>query len=61
MRLALSTRIILWIARREKQALHTTAENIYDYWVNQPGVTRGAVTAVLKSVIFQTLVENGLV
>ena len=51
MRLALSTRIILWIARREEQALHTTAENVYDYWVNQPGVTRDAVTAVLKSVM----------
>jgi hypothetical protein len=58
MRLALSMRIVLWIAQRERDGISTDRQNIYDYWINQRGVTREDVTAELKSLIFQTLVEG---
>jgi hypothetical protein len=58
MRLALSTRIVLWMAQRERDGISTDRQNIYDYWINQRGVTREDVTAVLRSLIFQTLVEG---
>lgn len=58
MRLALNTRIVLWIAQRERDGISTDRENVYSYWVNQKDVTREEVTAVLKSLIFQTMVED---
>ncbi len=58
MRLALSTRIVLWIAQREQDGTSTSTQTVYDYWVNQKDVTREEVTAVLKSLIFQTMVED---
>ena len=58
MRLALSTRIVLWIAQRERDGISTDRENVYSYWVNQKDVTREEVTTVLKSLIFQTMVED---
>jgi hypothetical protein len=58
MRLALSMRIVLWMAQRERDGISTDRQNIYDYWTNQRGVTREDVTAVLKSIMFQTMVED---
>jgi hypothetical protein len=59
MRLALSTRIVLWIAQRERDGISTDRENVYSYWTNQKGVTREEITAILKSnIVFQTLVED---
>ena len=56
MRLALSTKIIFWLASREQQGIQTTRKNVYDYWVTR--VSREEITDCLSSLIFQTLVED---
>ena len=58
MRLALTTRIVLWIAQREREEIVTTREHIYNYWIHMKGVTREDVTNCLDSLIFQTLVQD---
>jgi hypothetical protein len=58
MRLTLSARILLWIAKREQEGLLTDKPDIYDYWKHQKGVSLENVTAAITLLISQEMVRE---
>jgi hypothetical protein len=57
MRLTLSARILLWIAKREQEGLLTDEQDIYNYWKHQKGVNMENITAAITLLISQEMVR----